>query len=147
MVDGKKMRHFMQNMMMVQTSFRVVIQKGLKRNKIDVTFEMLQILTYLDAKDGVNQQELACKTFKDKSSLTSLLKNMEHRELIVRKEDLTDRRNKNVCLTDKGHDAMLLIRPMLNDIYTMVGEQVDANHLNLSINYLEELNDEFKKLL
>lgn len=137
----------MLSMMMVQTSFRVVIQKGLKKKKIDVTFEMLQILTYLGDKDGVNQQELACKTFKDKSSLTSLLKNMERRELVVRNADPVDRRNKNVCLTDKGRYSLSLIRPMLYEIYTMAGEHVDENHLNLSLNYLEELNDEFKTLL
>lgn len=140
------MRSFMRNLMMVQTSFRQSIQRSMKLNKIDITFEMLQIILHLERRDGVNQQELADKTFKDKASLTSLLKNMEKKKLVSRVEDSSDRRNKKVFLTSKGRECGDCMRPLLKDIYVSVGKGADKKQMELSINYLEELNNVFKNL-
>lgn len=136
----------MQHLMMVQTSFRQSIQKSMKLNKIDLTFEMLQIILYLERRDGVNQKELAEKTFKDKASLTSLLKNMEKKRLVSRVEDSEDRRNKKVFLTSQGREYGDKMRPLLKEIYVAVGKNTERKQIELSINYLQELNNVFKNV-
>lgn len=136
----------MQHLMMVQTSFRQNIQKSMKLNKIDLTFEMLQIILYLERRDGVNQKELAEKTFKDKASLTSLLKNMEKKRLVSRVEDSEDRRNKKVFLTPLGREYGDKMRPLLKEIYVAVGKNTERKQIELSINYLQELNNVFKNV-
>ncbi|MEP6628010.1 MAG: hypothetical protein ABJA32_08510, partial [Ginsengibacter sp.] len=53
-----------------QSEFKSFLRNKFKEHQIDLTFEMLQVLTHLWEKDGVNQQELANLLHKDKASLT-----------------------------------------------------------------------------
>lgn len=46
----------------------------------------------------MNQQQIADSVFKNKASLTSLLANMERKDLVVRNEDTSERRNKIIIL-------------------------------------------------
>ena len=73
------MREFMQTLLQTRASLRHTIQRSLKNNKMGITYEMLEIMSYLWKNNGVNQQELANKTFKDKTSLTYLINNLEER--------------------------------------------------------------------
>jgi DNA-binding MarR family transcriptional regulator len=52
------------------------IQLRIREQGIDLTFEMLEILSCLWKKDGVNQQELADLTLRDKSGITYLIDNL-----------------------------------------------------------------------
>lgn len=146
MIDKEKTREFMHSLLGVQTTFRQAIQRNMKRHNIDLTFEMLQILLYLWRKDGVNQQELASSTFKDKASLTSLLNNLEVKELVIRVEDSSDRRNKNVYLTELGKQYGQRVKPMLDEIYEVAGKKIDKGKMALCVNYLQELSNVFKEL-
>ena len=80
-----------------------LIENRLKRNfdkeKIDVTPQQWSVLTYLWNEDGISQQNLADIFSKNKTSITRLLNNMEKNELITRKQDDRDKRNKMVYLT------------------------------------------------
>lgn len=143
-MDLEITRTFMLQLLMVQTSFRQAIQKSMKRHNIELTFEMLQIMVYLWKKDGVNQQELASNTFKDKASLTSLLRNLEVKNLVSRRSDHPDRRNKNVYLTPQGLACGERVKPILNEIYAAAGNQVNRTETESCILYLQKLNDVFK---
>lgn len=145
MEKGELARELMLNILSVQTSFRQVIQRHLKQHQIDLTFEMLQILAYLWRKDGVNQQELAVKNFKDKASLTSLLKNLEAKDLVKRVEDRQDRRNKQVFLTESGRQYAHRVWPVMHEIYINAESEMNVEKAGEFINYLSELNDVFKK--
>lgn len=145
MIDGELARTFMLSLLMVQTSFRQAIQRSMKKNNIDLTFEMLQIMVCLWRKDGVNQQELATLTFKDKASLSPLLNNLEEKELVVRRADKVDKRSKMVYLTVQGIDCGARVKPLLQEIYSAAEKEVDHTHIDLCINYLQELNHVFKK--
>lgn len=137
-------REIMLRLLMVQTTFRQSVHKSLKEHGIDISFEMLQILSYLWRRDGINQQELASRTFKDKASLTSLLNNLEARQLIIRMADQTDRRNKIIYLTDSGTAYGERLRPIIDDIYRQAEQKMDPEKTQSCINYLDELNDAFK---
>lgn len=129
-----------------QTSFRQAIQRSFKQHRIDMTFEMFQIMACLWRKAGVNQQELAIKTFKDKASLTYLINNLEKKGWVIRKEDVEDRRNKRIHLTDKGTAMREQVIPLLEDIYLQAAKQVNHKHLEKCLIYLQELNNAFKKV-
>lgn len=135
----------MQNLLMAQTSFRQAIQRSLRSHDVDLTFEMLQIMVCLWKKDGVNQQELACSTFKDKASLSPLIRNLEAKRLIVRTSDSCDRRNKIVHLTDLGREYGQRVKPLLRAIYVHASQRMDQTHILRSIQYLQELSDVFKE--
>ena len=70
------------NLLILKTrmTFRQTIQRLLKRNNVDMTFEMLQVMHCLWKEQGVSQQTLAEKTAKDKACLTNLINNLEKKD-------------------------------------------------------------------
>lgn len=136
---------FMQAILKAQVSFRQAIQYNLKKQGTGMTFEMLQIMARLWRQEGVNQQDLADKTFKDKASLTYLINKLSEKGWVIRSEDTEDRRNKRIYLTAEGKKMKDLVMPLLDDIYRVTGENVEREHLQIGINYLQELNNAFKK--
>jgi DNA-binding MarR family transcriptional regulator len=103
---------------------------------------MLHILRCLNRVDSkVNQQELANLTFKDKSSLSYLIKNMEKRGLLARKEDPSDKRNKLVALTAKGEKLYAEIREIIDDVYAKLEENVNLEHIQRCVEYMKEFTD------
>lgn len=146
MTNTELTRSFALAMMKTQASFRQAIQRSLKKNQMDMTFEMLQIMVRLWKQEGVNQKELADKTFKDKVSLTYLINNLEKKGWVTRLEDADDRRNKLILLTAAGEHLRLQVMPLLEEIYAAAGQEINQEHLEVSIHYLEELSHVFKKI-
>lgn len=137
-------RTLMLKLLKMQTTFRQAIQRSLRRESIDLTFEMLQIMVILWRQDGVNQQELADASFKDKASLTSILNNLQSKELILRTQAPTDRRNNIISLTATGHQMGQKVEPILMALYTKAGMMVDPHQTQLCTQYLDQLNNAFK---
>ncbi|MCB9248404.1 MAG: MarR family transcriptional regulator [Ignavibacteriales bacterium] len=73
-----------------------------EKEGIKITPQQWSVLTYLWNEDGISQQNLADAFSKDKTSMTRLLNNMEKNELISRKQDEDDKRNKKIYLTFKS---------------------------------------------
>jgi DNA-binding MarR family transcriptional regulator len=94
--------------------------------------------------DKVNQQELANLTFKDKSSLSYLIKNMEKRGLITREEDAADKRNKLVILTEKGEQLHTQVRDIIEEVYAKLEQNVNTEHIQLCIEYMKEFTGTIK---
>lgn len=136
------MQTFVQTILQTQSFYRQIIHRKMREHNIDVTFEMLHILRCLDSVDSkVNQQELANLTYKDKSSLSYLIKNMEKRGLVSREEDPSDKRNKLVVLTTNGEKMHTEIREIIEDVYTKLEENVNSRHIQLCIEYMKEFTD------
>lgn len=139
-------RILMQSLLKVQSSFRQSIQRNLKKHGIDLTFEMLQTMVYLWRQDGINQQEIATKVFKDKASMTYLLNHLATRGLVRREEDPNDRRNNNIYLTESGKEYGVKVKPILDEIYTTASQKTDSADFDLCINYLHDLDNAFKEI-
>ena len=136
------MQTFVQTILQTQSFYRQIIHRKMREHNIDVTFEMLHILRCLDRVDSkINQQELANLTYKDKSSLSYLIKNMEKRGLVLREEDPSDKRNKLVLLTAKGEILHTEIRKIIDDVYAKLEENVNPGHIQLCIEYMREFTD------
>src|ERR1700754_369495 len=88
----------------LRTDTRQRIQIKIKEHGINITFEMIEVMGCLWKKDGINQQEIADLTLRDKSSMTYLLDNLVKRKLVRREEDEDDRRNKLIYLTREGKE-------------------------------------------
>lgn len=69
---------------------------------IDITIEQWSVLNILWQGDGITQQSLSHRTFKDKPSITRLINNLEKLNLVVRIPDKADRRINLIFLTQKG---------------------------------------------
>lgn len=121
-------------------TFRQTIQRLLKRNNVDMTFEMLQIMHCLWKEQGVSQQTLAEKTAKDKACLTNLINNLQKKGWVVRREDTGDRRNKLVYLTPEGRTVAKKIKSLLKEMYTQIGNEMNTRDMENCMKYLTELN-------
>jgi DNA-binding MarR family transcriptional regulator len=78
------------------------LQKYFRENGLDLTVEQWSILVHLWKNDGVSQQELCNRTFRDKPSITRLVDNLEKLGLVQRRASDTDRRINQVYLTGAG---------------------------------------------
>ena len=131
-------RGLIQQMLRTRMAFRQALQRVLKRNNIDITFEMLQVLSSLWQEQGISQQALAEKTAKDKACMTNLMANLEKKGWIMR-------RNRLVYLTPAGEEISDRIRPLIKDFYTQTSQLMGIENLNACSNQLETLYEIFNQ--
>ncbi|WP_455674513.1 MarR family winged helix-turn-helix transcriptional regulator [Phocaeicola sp.] len=133
-------RELFLNIISTRMAFRQTIQRVLKRNKIEITFEMLQVMHRLWLTEGVSQQFLAEKTAKDKACLTNLVNNLEKKGWVMRKENPADKRNRLVFLTEEGRELSDQIRPLLDGLYAQVTNKMSERQVQAGINHLLKLS-------
>lgn len=139
-VDSKGVqKEFIRIINQVNIAFRQFVQQKLKQHKVGLTFEMLQIMGYLWENDGVNQQEIADATLKDKASLTYLIDNLTRRELVYRQEDTNDRRNKLIFLTTQGWQLKTIILPWVEEMYTTANTDIPACDFKKAMQVLRDV--------
>ena len=135
---------FGRTMSELRTYTRQRIQIKIKEHGINITFEMLEVMGCLWEKDGINQQEIADLTLRDKSSMTYLLDNLAKRRLVKRVEDDEDRRNKLIYLTTEGRELRRQLHPWVAEVYGMAAEGVDIDSLQTNIKMLNEMINNLK---
>ncbi|WCT14554.1 MarR family winged helix-turn-helix transcriptional regulator [Mucilaginibacter jinjuensis] len=118
---------------------RQTIQLRMKENNMNLTFEMLEVLSCLWRKNGINQQEIADITLKDKSSMTYLIDNLVKRNMVKRVEDENDRRNKLIYLTDEANNLKAQLYPWVTEMYTVATEDIDADDLTTCLNLINKM--------
>jgi len=124
---------------------RQFIQVKIREHNIDITFEMLEVMSCLWKKDGVNQQEIADITFRDKSSMTYLLDNLLKRKLIKKAEDEVDRRNKMIYLTPHGIELKEQLQPWVAEVYELAAANLDVANLHAGLYVVNKMISNLKK--
>jgi len=123
----------------LRNQVRQFIQVKIREHNINITFEMLEVMSTLWRKDGVNQQELADLTLRDKSSMTYLIDNLVKRQLVKRTEDAHDRRNKLIFLTDEGIALKDQLYPWVADVYAAAAGEIDMEELQKGIMLVNQM--------
>ena len=123
---------------------RQIVLAKIKENNINITYEMLEIMSCLWKKDGCNQQELADMTLRDKSSMTYLVDNLVKRQMVKRVEDENDRRNNLIYLTDTGIALKETLFSWAAEVYAVGTVDVDPTALQNAIALLQKMNANLK---
>ncbi len=89
---------------MASTAVGRRLQKNFKQAGIEVTIEQWSVLYHLWKENGLSQQELCDRTFRDKPSITRLLDNLEKLKLVKRKASKDDRRKNLIELTESARE-------------------------------------------
>jgi DNA-binding MarR family transcriptional regulator len=126
-------------------SLKTFLRNKIKSSNLDLTFEMLQVLKCLWDKEYTNQQEIANITLKDKASLTYLIDNLSKRNLVVRTEDKSDRRNKLISLTKEGIALKKVIEPWLDEMYSQAGKDISSELLSGGTALFKKINTNLDK--
>jgi DNA-binding MarR family transcriptional regulator len=129
---------FTKEITLLNLAFKQFFQTKLREHNIDLTFEMMQILYCLWDNDGVNQQEIANITAKDKASMTNLLDNLTKRNMVYRQEG-TDRRNKLIFLTPEGKALKKKISPWIKSLHQTAKNNVNPQHLEELVTVMEKI--------
>lgn len=124
----------------MRISMKQYVQRKIREDNLDLTYEMVQVLGVLWSKGELNQQEIADNVQKNKASLTSLLDNLAKRNLIVRTEDPHDRRNKIISLTETGSDHKSQIEPLLKGFYECLQSGINPEELKQICCFLEKMD-------
>lgn len=146
MTNGDLAHELTLKMLGVRMTFRQAIQRTLRANQVEMTFEMLQIMHRLWTRQGVSQQYLAQQTAKDKACLTNLINNLVKKGWVVRREDENDRRHRLIYLTAAGEQMANRVKSLLTNIYDRVGGKMDAEEMQLSINCIDKFNEIFDEI-
>jgi DNA-binding MarR family transcriptional regulator len=137
-------RHLAHLMLELRDHLRQYMQAKFRENHIDLTYEMHQIMACLWKQDGINQQELADLTLKDKASMTYLIDNLTKRDLVKRSGDTRDRRNKLIYLTQAGKQLGKKVEPWVAELFTIASRDFDMATIRESIRVVEKLRDNVK---
>ncbi|MFA6313536.1 MAG: MarR family transcriptional regulator [Sterolibacterium sp.] len=93
--------------------------------ELDITPGLFGVLTIIEANPGLKQTELAKATHLDRSTVVSVIDNLEGRMLVERRAAPTDRRSNSLHLTADG-------KTLLKKLKRLVAEHEQRIKSNLS---------------
>lgn len=94
---------------------KTALQRAFRRKGFDITAEQWGILLTLWEKDGVSQQDIAARTYKNKANITRYIDALEEKGILARKADPADRRKYYIFLTEKGRNLRPELMPIALD--------------------------------
>ncbi len=115
----------------VSNSMRNSLTKTFHDNGYDITHAQWLILMMLWMKDGRQQNELTELIFKEKTTITRLIDNLEKKNLLVRVTDLIDKRSKLIYLTNSGKELKNKLTPLVIELNHQASEGISSEELEL----------------
>ena len=137
---------------MASTAVARRLQKNFRNAGLEITIEQWSVLYHLWKEDGLSQQELCNRTFRDKPSITRLIDNLEKQQLVKRVASPTDRRINLVQLTQAAKDLQQITIDLANQTMAEALVGVDKKEIeivksvfqrvydNLTLTPIEQLN-------
>jgi MarR family transcriptional regulator, organic hydroperoxide resistance regulator len=115
------------------------LYRNFRQNGFEISPEQWTVLLYLWEKDGVTQQELCNATYKDKPSMTRLINNMEHRNLVKRVPNKKDLRVNQIHLTKAGKGMEMKARAIASKTLKDALKGLTREELEVSQNVLRKI--------
>ena len=137
---------------MATTAVARRLQKNFRNAGLEITIEQWSVLYHLWKEDGLSQQELCTRTFRDKPSITRLIDNLEKQHLVKRVASPTDRRINLVQLTDAAKNLQQITIDLANQTMAEALVGVDKKDIetvksvfqkvydNLTLTPIEQMN-------
>jgi|SRR5690554_630741 len=124
-------KKLLENIQALSVNVRHYMHKQIAILDLDITYEMVKVLFLLDEHKAMNQQYIADLTLKNKASLTSLIDNMQKRDLVIRTEDAEDRRNKIITMTSTGEDTLRIVKPVLKQLFEDLYKDISSEEIEI----------------
>lgn len=133
--EEENIKAFSEATIAVRDAMRQFIQRRLRKQKIDITYEMHQVIQVLIEHKKINQVQIANILGKDKASITYILDGLSKRKIVIRETDPGDRRRNIITLTKEGHMLQRKVMKIVGELYhQLAGEK-------LSDNFLQKMTD------
>jgi DNA-binding MarR family transcriptional regulator len=115
------------------------MQKNFRTAGLEITIEQWSILYHLWKDDGLNQQQLCDKTFRDKPSITRLIDKLVNLGLVERKVSEVDKRVNYIFLTDGARDLQ-------NQTIEIANQTMDEALVDITKNEIETVKNVLQKV-
>ena len=119
------------------------LQESLNEVDLNLTKEQMVVLKKLHDQDGLNQNELAFLTLRNKSSLTRLLTKMENKKYITRKQSAEDKRINRVFITQLGRGIFQKTKPVMAALIKRMEKNISENERHQIIKILKKIQVNF----
>ena len=126
---------------MASTALARRLQKNFKHANIEITIEQWSVLYHLWKEDGLSQQELCNRSFRDKPSITRLVDNLEKLQLVTRVASKDDRRINLIYLTDAAVALQEQTMDMANQTLNEALQGVSSADIELCKAVLQQVYD------
>lgn len=117
------------------------LQKNFKQAGIEITIEQWSVLYHLWKEDGLSQQELCSRSFRDKPSITRLVDNLEKLKLVKRVPSKEDRRINLVFLSKAAQKLQEETLSMANQTLNEALEAVSNDDIEVCKSVLQKVYD------
>ena len=126
---------------MASTALARRLQKNFKQAAIEVTIEQWSVLYHLWKEDGLSQQELCNRSFRDKPSITRLVDNLEKIMLVKRVPSKDDRRINLIYLTEAAKTLQEQTMDMANQTLNEALDGVSKEDVEICKAVLQKVYD------
>lgn len=126
---------------MATTAVARRLQKNFRNAGLEITIEQWSVLYHLWKEDGLSQQELGTRTFRDKASITRLIDNLEKLGLITRVASTSDRRINKVCLMDAAKPLQQMTYDLANQTMNEALQDISKEEIEIVKNVLQRVYD------
>jgi DNA-binding MarR family transcriptional regulator len=126
---------------MATTAVARRLQKNFRNAGLDITIEQWSLLYHLWKEDGLSQQELGNRTFRDKASITRLIDNLERLDLVTRVASKSDRRINLVCLTEKAKPLQEITYHLANQTMNEALQDITKEEIEIVKNVFQRVYD------
>ena len=113
-------------------------------NKYETTQATGLVLLSID-REGTPSTSIATSLGMEATSLSRIIKNLEHKELIYRKRDKKDKRVVRVFLTPKGVEKRKKAKKIVAEFNEIVNEEIPQNKMSIFIEVMESINVAIEK--
>jgi len=104
----------------------------------DLTPVQYAALSAIEAKPGLDQATLASRIAYDRVTIGGVVDRLVQKELVRRETNPSDRRARNLFVTEKGTQALTEIRPIVKDVQSILLEGLDADERRQFISLLQK---------
>jgi DNA-binding MarR family transcriptional regulator len=126
---------------MATTAVARRLQKNYRQAGLEITIEQWSVLYHLWKEDGLSQQELGIRTFRDKASITRLIVNLERLSLVTRVASKEDRRINLVYLTDAAKPLQQLTYELANQTMNEALHNITKEEIEIVKNVFQRVYD------
>jgi DNA-binding MarR family transcriptional regulator len=109
--------------------------------KHDITTSIGFVLLNIDSSEGTPATKIAPLMGLEARSLTRMLKSMEEKGLIYRKQDENDRRSIRIYLTDTGKKKKEVSRQVVKTFNKAVRDKISDKDLQVFFSVIADIND------
>lgn len=116
-----------------------MIQDSFKEHNLDFSREQIILLKHLVEKDGLVQNDLACASNRDKTSLTRLVSKMEAKGLLSRIQCKEDNRCNKIYITSKGREKFEKAFPLVLATAEYMQDALSEEEIQSTIKVLKKI--------